>query len=487
MANKKINDLAAVGAVADNMQLETDIGGTTANKITATQTKDYVNAGKTGGKTIEGGTAVSENLVLDSTSNATKGEVQVASGSNLVVNDKVLTDTLSEKTATNGIAIEFSAGSGKFYDHTALWFSMSGSGIPDDGTNFYIPYSSSDGWYIGYGMAATDEIYMGTLGEFVCTGDAKVTINSIKCRPQLSAPLTMNGAIYYDVGDAEFKFRENGQWLTLGATSIWERIGTTISPINAGDDLDIEGGTIYGNNIASANLLLESTSNVTKGEVQIADGSKLHVNTTNYETLVTDNNDIPNKKYVDDQIGGVDEFSELTDVTGAYTTSGALYNVNATTNGLQETTTVLSELAPDSFTIARGTATLNVIASCTINQNLSSSAAVTFKDITVSEKFFESVALIEPLDAVDTIPSDFMNVPIVGNGAVTLTSNPQIAAGINGQCIRLIGTDDTNTVTVVDGNGLALDNGQSFTVGQNDIIEFVFYNSLWIETTRKDN
>lgn len=42
MANKKINDLSLAGSVVDNMQLETDIGGTTANKVTALLLKNYM-------------------------------------------------------------------------------------------------------------------------------------------------------------------------------------------------------------------------------------------------------------------------------------------------------------------------------------------------------------------------------------------------------------------------------------------------------------
>jgi len=37
MANKKINDLALAGGISSTMQLETDISGTTANRITITQ------------------------------------------------------------------------------------------------------------------------------------------------------------------------------------------------------------------------------------------------------------------------------------------------------------------------------------------------------------------------------------------------------------------------------------------------------------------
>lgn len=86
MPDKKINDLTASGSVVDTMQLETDITGSIANKITTIQVKNYTNAGKATGKTIEGGTGAAEHLLLDSTSNGAKGDVQVADGSTLHAN-----------------------------------------------------------------------------------------------------------------------------------------------------------------------------------------------------------------------------------------------------------------------------------------------------------------------------------------------------------------------------------------------------------------
>lgn len=41
MATKKINDIGIAGSVGDTMQFETDIGGATANKVTALQLKNY--------------------------------------------------------------------------------------------------------------------------------------------------------------------------------------------------------------------------------------------------------------------------------------------------------------------------------------------------------------------------------------------------------------------------------------------------------------
>ena len=42
MSNAKINDLAAVDAVTDATQFETDVGGTVAGKATGQQLFDYV-------------------------------------------------------------------------------------------------------------------------------------------------------------------------------------------------------------------------------------------------------------------------------------------------------------------------------------------------------------------------------------------------------------------------------------------------------------
>lgn len=76
----------------------------------------------------------------------------------------------------------------------------------------------------------------------------------------------------------------------------------------------------------------------------------------------------------------------------------------------------------------------------------------------------------------------------VGGGAVTLTSNPSIADGINGQQLILRGSSATDTITITDGNGVQL-NG-NVTLGLNDTIT-LYYDGLitndWIELTRSLN
>lgn len=72
-------------------------------------------------------------------------------------------------------------------------------------------------------------------------------------------------------------------------------------------------------------------------------------------------------------------------------------------------------------------------------------------------------------------------------GDTTVTANPAIAAGTDGQTLIIIGTNDTKTVTLTDGNGITLDNGLSITLGLNDTIKFVSYGGTWAETSRTDN
>jgi hypothetical protein len=76
-------------------------------------------------------------------------------------------------------------------------------------------------------------------------------------------------------------------------------------------------------------------------------------------------------------------------------------------------------------------------------------------------------------------------------GAVTLTSNPQIVDGTAGVIteVTFIGNSDTNTVTFVDGNGLQLAGGVSFTFGDGDTLTAIYYptKDLWHEISRSDN
>ena len=82
-----------------------------------------------------------------------------------------------------------------------------------------------------------------------------------------------------------------------------------------------------------------------------------------------------------------------------------------------------------------------------------------------------------------------MNVTAtVAGGAVTLTSNPSISVGINGQLLVLRGSSATDTITLTDGNGMLM--AGNITLGLDDTITFYFdgiINNKWVEVCRNLN
>jgi len=85
--------------------------------------------------------------------------------------------------------------------------------------------------------------------------------------------------------------------------------------------------------------------------------------------------------------------------------------------------------------------------------------------------------------AAPTVSNNYM-VYVAGNsGNINITANPQIADGIfNGQELCLVGTSDTDTVTLEDGDGL--DQNGAAVLGVNDEICYKWNLTDWRESTR---
>ena len=86
------------------------------------------------------------------------------------------------------------------------------------------------------------------------------------------------------------------------------------------------------------------------------------------------------------------------------------------------------------------------------------------------------------------VPSAFQSKQLAfikgSGGAVTVTANPQIAAGTQvGQELTLIGGDDTNTVTYANGTGLDLNGG--IVLDTNQVLRLVWDGTNWHETNRR--
>lgn len=70
-------------------------------------------------------------------------------------------------------------------------------------------------------------------------------------------------------------------------------------------------------------------------------------------------------------------------------------------------------------------------------------------------------------------------------GAVEVTANPRVSAGSTvGQTLKLIGRSDTNTVTLHNGNGLAL-NGP-WIGGESAVLALIWDGTEWVEEYRND-
>lgn len=127
MVDTKINDLTAAGSVSDTMQFETDIGGTTANKVTATQVKTYaqtnVPAANLTGTLADARVAESNVTQHQAALSITESQISDLGTSTLLISDvgsivqaydadTAKTDVAQEYTAAqnfNGVTLTFDA------------------------------------------------------------------------------------------------------------------------------------------------------------------------------------------------------------------------------------------------------------------------------------------------------------------------------------------------------------------------------------------
>lgn len=79
----------------------------------------------------------------------------------------------------------------------------------------------------------------------------------------------------------------------------------------------------------------------------------------------------------------------------------------------------------------------------------------------------------------------FMYVKSDG-GAVVISANPKIAVSTNGYRLTLVGTSNTNTVQIDNGDGVSLFRGESLVLKQGTKISLVFnYDTTeWVEVSR---
>jgi hypothetical protein len=108
-------------------------------------------------------------------------------------------------------------------------------------------------------------------------------------------------------------------------------------------------------------------------------------------------------------------------------------------------------------------------------------------DLRVAERFTLKPSPVTDITAVGGITVTNATMRIQGDGGpVEITANPQITpSGTDGQVVFLHGSDDTNTVTIHDGDGLHLHSGSKLIMGEHDHIMLQYDTSggLWEEVS----
>jgi len=110
---------------------------------------------------------------------------------------------------------------------------------------------------------------------------------------------------------------------------------------------------------------------------------------------------------------------------------------------------------------------------------------VSHKDMTHSLNTVYTPSATTNITAADGITVTNTEMHIQGDGGpITITANPQIVAGVNGQIVYIEGKSNTNTVTIQSGNGVHL-HGKAI-IGEHDmlVLHYEAGDSEWQEVTR---
>lgn len=120
--------------------------------------------------------------------------------------------------------------------------------------------------------------------------------------------------------------------------------------------------------------------------------------------------------------------------------------------------------------------------------NFSAGTKRVFVTLPANRAIYEDSASIAEITNLVLTPSSITNITAGGGitvtngqmrvqgsgGAVTITANPQIAAGVDGQIVVVQGQSNTNTITISTGTGLHLHSGSTITLRDHDYLTLVY-------------
>ena len=100
----------------------------------------------------------------------------------------------------------------------------------------------------------------------------------------------------------------------------------------------------------------------------------------------------------------------------------------------------------------------------------------------IGHQYINSTATISDAGNISPVDSRNQLLPVVGNAAAVTAADITITDAKNGDQLMLIGTSDTDTVTIVSATNTMINGSATLALG--DVIELVFLTSKWYEVSR---
>lgn len=108
--------------------------------------------------------------------------------------------------------------------------------------------------------------------------------------------------------------------------------------------------------------------------------------------------------------------------------------------------------------------------------------AASFTDLTNTARTISTPVTTQALTAASTITVAGSIIPITATTSITLTSNPQVATGQNGQVIEIINIG-SNNISFADGNGLLLGRPLTLFPGRSLRLRYLSSYSTWVDSS----
>ncbi len=363
-------------------------------------------------------------------------------------------------------------------------------------------------------------------GNLLVNGNIQFTKNNVFniSNARLIRSQTFNGSVF-NGGVFRGAFSGNGAGLTnIPATAIVGLVTSTSVTNSTINNNLVNGALTFNNNGSLFNAKLNGTTTV-NGKVLFANNTRVGSFTTNGAVTVANGNLTVASpfRFIGNGSGltNIASSSIIGSVSNASTASVAGSAINATNatnligsgvvSGTHDVTGALSfstgslqsakfsnPVASD-LTVAsgfrfagNGSGLTNIPASAIVGGTFN---GATINGTNISTSNFSlnaSTVTVNPAIGLK-VTSAIMRVIGLNAGPNNITFSPQITNGAglalqDGQFLIIRGTDNTNRVTFEDGNGVSLNAGVAFTMGNNDTLTLIYdaVATQWVEISRSD-